>query len=267
MYSIVDTHCHLDIVENQGLSITDSVKNAAESGVTDIIQIGIDFQSSQKAQEISQTFSDNRMTIHYTQGLHPTDIQTAADFTELEALIRKNHNDPLLVGIGEIGLDLYHDTSRLALQEETLNRFLQLASELSLPVVIHSRDAAEETYRALHNFKDQVFGVIHCFTYDYEYAKRFVDLGYYISFSGIVAFKNAREIQEAAAKLPLGSILIETDAPFLAPPPNRGKRNEPSNMLHILEKLISLREEDESHVERQIYQNSQNFIRRKPCLI
>ncbi|EMO06896.1 hydrolase, TatD domain protein [Leptospira interrogans serovar Icterohaemorrhagiae str. Verdun HP] len=132
-----------------------------------------------------------------------------------------------------------------------------------MPVVIHSRDAKEDTISILKNFRDQAFGVIHCFTYDYLTAKTLVDIGYYISFSGIVAFKNATEIQEAAQKLPLECILIETDAPFLAPPPFRGKRNEPSYMKFILDKMFSLRKESNSDVENKLFENSIKFMNRK----
>ena len=117
--------------------------------------------------------------------------------------------------------------------------------------------------QTLEKYKGKVTGVIHCFTYDYEYAKKFCDLGYFISFSGIVAFKNAKDIHESASRLPLESILLETDAPFLAPPPFRGKRNDPSNLTYILEKINSLRNESNTKVEETIYKNSLKFISRK----
>lgn len=263
MYSIIDTHCHLDILFDQGLPIEEAITKSIASGITDIIQIGIDSGSSIRSAEISVKYSSEKCKIYYSNGLHPVDITSYEEVIEIENIIRKNHSNPSLVAIGEIGIDLFHDASKYALQEKVLNHFLELAAELKLPVIIHSRDAAEDTFAILKNFKDKVTGVIHCFTYDYEYAKRFIDIGYYISFSGILTFKNAKAIHEAASKIPLETILIETDSPFLAPAPNRGKRNEPSYMPFILEKLFSLRSENQNTVERVIYDNSKKFIKRK----
>ena len=263
MYNIIDTHCHLDIVEKQGLPIKDALNLAQNAGVKSIIQIGIDKTSSIRAKEISETFSSDELQINFTLGLHPTDIKDPAEALDFKEMINTSIELPNFTGIGEIGLDLYHSKDHLNDQEKVLDQMLSYAEEFSLPVVIHSREAAEETYHALKNFRDRVFGVIHCFTYDYEYAKKFIDIVYYISFSGIVEFKNAKDIQEAAAKIPLDTILIETDAPFLSPPPNRGKRNDSSNMTHILEKMISLRQEAPVDVEKKIYNNSLKFMRRK----
>ena len=264
MYNIIDTHCHLDIVENKGLSIKNAVDLAKNSGVKSIVQIGVDLESSLRARDIARDFTDDGINIHFTAGIHPTDIHEPSEIPQIRKIVEESLDLPDFTGVGEVGLDLYHDKSTLPLQENVLNEMLSLAEEYSLPVVIHSRDAAEETYSALKNFKDRLFGVIHCFTYNYEYAKKFVDLGYFVSFSGIVAFNNARDIQDTAARLPLDTILIETDAPFLAPPPHRGKRNDSSNMVHILEKMFSLREEDPETVAEQLFTNSMKFIGRKP---
>ena len=264
MYNIIDTHCHLDIVENKGLPVKNAVELAKQSGVKSIIQIGVDLESSLRARDISRDFTDEGINIHFTAGIHPTDIHEPSEIPQIRKIVEESLDSHLFTGIGEVGLDLYHDKSTLPLQEKVLDEMLSLAQEHTLPVVIHSRDAAEETYSALKNFQDRVFGVIHCFTYNYEYAKKFVDLGYYVSFSGIVAFNNAKDIQDAASKLPLETILIETDAPFLSPPPNRGKRNDSSNMVHILEKMFALRKEDKETVEEQLFTNSMKFIGRKP---
>ena len=241
----------------------DILKMSGDAGVSDIVQIGIDLETSINSREISRKFSTESLKIHYSMGLHPTDIRSEEDFAPIEKLLRENVNDPALVAIGEIGIDLYHDRDTFPLQEKLLRQLMELAAELKLPVIIHSRDASEETWRILNDYKGRVTGVIHCYTYDYEYAKRFIDLGYYISFSGILVFKNAHDIHETAGKIPLETILIETDAPFLAPPPHRGKRNDPSNLPFILEKLFSLREEEKNTVERTIYKNSKKFLNRK----
>ncbi|EMO53064.1 TatD family hydrolase [Leptospira noguchii] len=263
MVSIVDTHCHLDIIQSQGLEIADSLKNAAESGVKKIVQIGIDLESSVRARSIANEYSNDSLEIQYSIGCHPTETHEFPNKEEILQFVYENLGDPKLSAIGEIGLDYYHTADTKKQQKDILESFLECSSKTGLPVVIHSRDAKEDTISVLKNFRDRAFGVIHCFTYDYSTAKTLVDIGYYISFSGIVAFKNAIEIQEAAQKLPLECMLIETDAPFLAPPPFRGKRNEPSYMKFILDKMFSLRKESNSDVENKLFENSIKFINRK----
>ncbi|EKP06401.1 hydrolase, TatD family [Leptospira kirschneri str. 2008720114] len=263
MVSIIDTHCHLDIIQSQGLEIADSLKNAAESGVKKILQIGIDLESSIRARSIANEYSNDSLEIRYSIGCHPTETHEFPNKEEILKFVYENLGDSKLSAIGEIGLDYYHTADTKKQQEEILEAFLECSSKTQLPVVIHSRDAKEDTISILKNFRDKAFGVIHCFTYDYLTAKTLVDIGYYISFSGIVAFKNAVEIQEAAQKLSLECMLIETDAPFLAPSPFRGKRNEPSYMKFILDKMFSLRKESNSDVENKLFENSIKFMNRK----
>jgi TatD DNase family protein len=260
-YSLIDTHCHLDIIEKEGLPISQTLDLSYERGVKEILQIGIDLASSKVAKEISET--NHNIQIHFTAGSHPADEISAGENDSIERVVRENVSNPNFTGIGEIGLDFYHRKDTIPAQEEVFRRFLSLAAETNCPVIIHSRDAKEETYQILKDFKNKVFGVLHCFTYDLEYAMKFIELGYYISFSGIVVFKNAKDLQEAASKIPLSHLLIETDAPFLSPPPNRGKRNDPTNLPFILEKIFELREEKKSQIEETVFLNSQNFIQRK----
>ena len=262
-YSIIDTHCHLDIIQEQGQDIHESLSKSKAAGVKKIVQIGIDLPSSVRAKQIAEEFSDMDLKVHYTLGCHPTETHEFPNSDEILKLADASLNDPLFSGIGEIGMDLYHNSEKKREQRDVLQKFLAYASEHKLPVVIHSRDAFEETLEGLKEFKGKAFGVIHCFTYDYDMGKQFVDLGYYVSFSGILAFKNAVEIHEAAKKLPIESLLIETDAPFLSPPPHRGKRNDSSNMPFILERMFALREESNTKVEETLYINSEKFINRK----
>ncbi len=262
-YSIIDTHCHLDIIRDQGKEISDSLDDAKASGVKKIVQIGIDLPSSLQAKEIANIHSNSELSIQYTIGCHPTETHEFPNANEILKLATESLSDSRFTGIGEIGMDLYHNAEKRSEQREILSKFLDFSATHSLPVVIHSRDAFQDTFEALSEFKGKAFGVIHCFTYDYEMGKKFVDLGYYISFSGILAFKNATDIHNAAKNLPLETLLIETDAPFLAPPPHRGKRNEPANMKYILERMFSLRAESNLKVEETLYQNSEKFINRK----
>ncbi|EMY62453.1 hydrolase, TatD family [Leptospira terpstrae serovar Hualin str. LT 11-33 = ATCC 700639] len=262
-YSTIDTHCHLDIIREQGQEIEETLAKSRMAGVDRMVQIGIDLPSSKEAVRISETHSTKDLEIFYSIGCHPTETHEFPNADQILDLAKSRMNDSKFSAIGEIGVDLYHDASTRLAQNEVLRKFLQFSSDYKLPVVIHSRDAFADTYEALKEYKTKAFGVIHCFTYDYEAARQFVDLGYYVSFSGIVTFKSATDIQEAARKIPLETILIETDAPFLSPMPHRGKRNDSSHLPFVLEKMFSLRTETNAEVSDRIYQNSIKFTERK----
>ncbi len=259
---IIDTHCHLDIIESEGLPVELALQNAKAAGVSKLLQIGIDLESSRRAQSISKQNPVEGIEVNYSIGCHPTETHEFPKAEEILQFATEHLADPRFVAIGEIGIDLYHTADSRNYQRETFSKFLSFSEEHQLPVVIHSRDGFEDTFEVLKEHP-KAFGVIHCFTYDSEKAKKFVELGYYISFSGILVFKNATAIQEAARDLPLESILVETDAPFLAPPPHRGKRNEPAYVQYVLEKLYSLRKEPNTKVQEQVLLNSEKFLQRK----
>ncbi len=261
-YSLIDTHCHLDIIEAQGQDISVSLEKSHAAGVKKIVQIGINFDRSLAAKRIAVE-TKAEIDISYTIGCHPADNIESPEVEEISNMIESCKDEKKFVGIGEIGLDYYHKKETKESQFKTFHHFMEMSVKHALPVVIHSRDAAEDTYQVLKDYKGKGFGVIHCFAYNAEYALKFVELGYYISFSGVVVFKNAQDIQEAARQIPLENVLIETDAPFLAPPPHRGKRNDSSNLPFILEKMFSLRGETNHKVEQAIYENSLKFIHRK----
>ncbi|MCB1158201.1 MAG: TatD family hydrolase [Leptospiraceae bacterium] len=258
---LIDTHCHLDLIVNFGQEILTSITKAKEAGISGIVQIGINEERSTAARNIVEEYS-HLLPLRYTIGCHPSDDIDEEEKNQIISLISEYNRDKNCIGIGEIGLDYYHKNN-FTQQQEMFRGFLELAEKVSLPVIIHSRDAAEDTLTILKEYTGRVRGIIHCYTYDLEYAKKFVELGYYISFSGIVVFKNAREIQATAASIPLDSILMETDAPYLAPPPYRGKRNEPSYVSYVLDKIIELRTEDPSVIKEQIYQNSRKFFNKE----
>ncbi len=262
--AIVDTHCHLDLLQEKGLEISQALFNAKQHGIKQIIQIGIDESSSLHALEIAERFSDE-IQIYFTIGCHPCHQVQDSEIEKIICLTENLRSHPKFVGIGEIGLDYYHLQEKKR-QEDVFRKFIELSIQLGVPIVVHSRDAAEDTYQILSQYKNQVFGTIHCFAYNLEYAKKFIDLGFYISFSGILTFRNAKEIQEAASKIPLQNILVETDAPYLAPMPHRGKRNEPSYTSYVMKHLFHLRSEPKQKVEEQVFQNSQNFIHKKRVL-
>ncbi|MCB1178888.1 MAG: TatD family hydrolase [Leptospiraceae bacterium] len=263
--SVIDTHCHLDILESYGLPMETSISNSINSGVKKILQVGVDLESSKRAIQIAKDNNDP-LDIYFSIGYHPTHKFTEEEKQNVKDLIVKEKNNPKFVAVGEIGLDYFHKDTEPNEQEKAFREFIELSIDVKAPIIIHSRDAAEDTYNILKEYKDKAFGVIHCFTYDREYAFKFFELGYYISFSGIVTFNSAKDIQQAAKELPLEAILVETDAPFLAPTPYRGKRNEPSYVPHVLEKLFSLRSEDKDIIEKTIFKNSESFLSKRQVL-
>ena len=262
---LVDTHAHLEAIDD----LEDSLKRAKEAGVRKIITIGSSLDSSKKAIGIAQKYSSDELQIFATCGLHPKDAKGEIKrlhyndiLKSLKSLALSSKN---VVGLGECGLDYYSDTTdkNKNFQRELFEAQIKIAVDLNLPLVIHCRNGWDEIFELLKttiNFSssetkgrmekfstssnNKIFnlrGIFHSFTGDWQAAQKALDLGFYISFSGIVTFKNAKEIQEVAKKMPLERMLIETDSPFLAPEPLRGKQNEPKNVRIIAEFLAHLR--------------------------
>jgi len=222
---LVDTHCHLDMeVFNNDLEAV--LDRARQHRVDTIITIGIDLPSSQKAIELAQKYP----AVWASAGIHPHDVHSVTDatYTALLELI-ETHRDQV-VGYGEIGLDYAKKRSHPDLQRQHFRRQLEMAIALQLPVIIHDRDAHEDTIRILQDCGPfSCGGVLHCFSGDIAFAQKIIDLGFHISIPGIVTFKNAVDLQKVARMIPLSSLLVETDGPFLAPHPWRG-----SHRMHIV---------------------------------
>ncbi|HET6279421.1 MAG TPA: TatD family hydrolase [Polyangia bacterium] len=234
---MIDSHCHLDFDEYGG-DRAETLARARAAGITAMITIGSgrDLVSARAAVALAASEPD----IFATVGIHPHDVARMAedDWTELGSLARQ----PRVVGVGETGLDYHYDHSPRETQRLAYRRFVSLARSSNCPVVSHVRDAHADAVEILIGERAaDVGGVIHCFTGDVADARRYLDIGHYLSFSGILTFKSAAPIREAAAFAPLDRILVETDAPYLAPIPYRGKRNEPSFMVKTLEALASVR--------------------------
>ena len=251
---LIDSHAHLDMKDFKK-DFDDVLKRALHEGVTHIITIGIDLESSQKALELAHQYD----FIYSTIGYHPHD----ADKAEADKIkkLRELASDPKVVAWGEIGLDFFKNYSKQEKQLISFEPQLDLAVEHSLPVIIHNRDAHQETYDILKKRKDKgLRGVIHCFSGNYDQAMRFIDLGYFISIPGTVTYKKALNVQEVAARIPLNRILVETDAPFLAPVPKRGKRNEPAFVAHTAKKVAELRHIKYEEVAQQTSQNTKRLF-------
>ncbi|MCJ7601058.1 MAG: TatD family hydrolase [Desulfobulbaceae bacterium] len=252
--ALVDTHCHLDMID-EGLYADRVIDRALAAGVKAVITIGIDMKSSRKAVE----FAKNNPGVYASVGIHP---HHAGDLTDdaLDELDRLARNQRV-VAYGEIGIDTVKDYAPLPVQHSAFTRQLHLAKRLGLPVIIHNREAHEQIYELLEaNGPFPAAGVIHCFSGDGATAKKFIDLGFYISIPGVVTFNNAQILHDAVRAIPLSRLLVETDAPFLAPVPFRGKTNEPAYTLYTTQKIAELKDVTLDAVARQTTANVQKLF-------
>ena len=216
--------------------LSEILQRSRQAGVKTILTIGIDLPSSRAACHLAHEHSG----VYAAVGIHPHHAEEC-DQQRLDELT-KLASQPQVVAYGEIGIDCFKDYAPLARQQQAFRQQLELACSLKLPVIIHDRDAHD---LILATLKEQgplpAGGVIHCFSGDSHVAQQFLDLGFYLSIPGVVTFKKAEELQEAAAMIPLDRLLVETDGPFLAPEPWRGKRNEPAYTLYTAEKVAELK--------------------------
>jgi TatD DNase family protein len=232
---LIDSHAHLDMDDYKD-DLEEVIDRAVEGGVERIVTIGIDLPSSVKALELANRFD----FIYSTVGFHPHDADKVsdADLKELQILAKEKK----VVAWGEIGLDFFKNRSQKNRQIEIFNTQLEIAYDLGLPVIIHNRDADTEILDILKTYRNADHkGIIHCFSSDYSAALTFIDLGFHISISGIVTFKNADKLKEVASRISIDRLLVETDAPFLAPVPKRGKRNEPLFVSYTAKMIAELR--------------------------
>lgn len=230
---LIDSHAHLVSLED----ISEILQRAQENGVIKIVAISSDIPSTEETISLAEKYD----YIFATTGVHPH----SADQTNEEVLKGLDHyaNHEKVVAIGETGLDYFYMNSEKEVQINSFTEHIRLGRKHNLPVIIHVREADEDMQRILKKeTAAETPGVIHCFTGDYETAVKYLDLGYYISFSGIVTFKRSEELREAAKKIPSDKILIETDSPYLAPVPHRGKPNEPSFVKHVAQVVADVRE-------------------------
>lgn len=252
---LVDSHCHLNF---DGLSsrLPEVFANMAENQVRQALAISVSRQSFAEVLAIAEA-NDH---IFATVGVHP-DREDAEEFTVEELVNHAQH--PKVVGIGETGLDYHWCKGDLAWQHQRFVCHILAANQSGLPLVVHTRDAAADTMRLLREHQAHA-GVIHCFTENVEVAKAALDLGFYISFSGIVTFKNAPDIQAAAKYVPADRILVETDAPFLAPVPKRGKPNEPAYVKYTADFVAQLRGETPERIAETTTENFYRLFNKVP---
>ncbi len=230
---MIDTHSHLFEDEFKD-DIDNCITRAKEAGIEKIMLVGFSYDTNRKAQELAKKYD----IFYPTAGVHPeeADKDYLNKFNELKEFIENNK----VYAIGECGLDYYWDITYKEEQKELLKLQCKLAKEKDLPIIIHMREATKDTYDILKDYKG-LRGVMHCYSGSYEMAKEFIKLGFYISLGGPVTFKNAKEPKLIAKEIPLDKLLIETDCPFLAPTPFRGKRNESAYVKYVCEEIANIR--------------------------
>ncbi|HUJ26929.1 MAG TPA: TatD family hydrolase [Myxococcales bacterium] len=250
---LIDSHAHLDFEEYDDLDAV--IARAKAAGLVHVVAVG-QYPQPDRALQLARR---DRAFFSATAGIHPHDAAQARaeDFDAL----RKLCADPDIVAVGECGLDFHYDRSPRDVQREMFVRQIKLARELKKPLVVHTREADLETADILARELGPDGGVIHCFTSDWTAAQRYLALGLSISFSGVLTFKNADALRDAAARIPLDRILVETDCPFLAPIPFRGKRNEPAHVVHTAAKLAEVKKISLSEVELATTGNARRALR------
>ena len=231
---IVDSHCHLNFPDFDG-RIPDILQNAADNQISHLLCISTSWENQPDVIKMAEQYPQ----IFASIGKHPT---TEGGHEPTVDDLLKAADNPRVVAIGETGLDYFRSEGDLTWQHERFHAHIDAAKACKKPLIIHTRAAAEDTMNTLRDRNaSEAGGVMHCFAEDWEVAKAALDIGFYISFSGIVTFKSAKSVQEVAMKAPLDRILVETDAPYLAPVPHRGKTNEPAFVRHTAEYVAQAR--------------------------
>ena len=249
---MIDSHCHLDyepLINN----LEEVIKRSKDVGIEKLLTICTTLKSFEKIKEIV----NEDEIIFGTYGIHPH--ETKNDIVTSEIIIREVNKSVKIIGIGETGLDFFYNNSDKKAQIDSFNEHIKAAIKLDLPIIVHSRSAEKETYEVLNKYKNENPKILmHCFTGSLEFAKKLLKLNTFFSASGIITFKNSLDLQYTFKQLPMNRLLIETDSPFLAPVPNRGKKNEPSFIKFTAKKLAELHNIDSSEL---ISQTTNNFNR------
>lgn len=230
---IIDSHCHLDFPDF-GEELSEIISRAHKQGVTGMTTICTHYSKFAQVAAIAEKYA--AQNVWCTLGIHPHHSADEAEQVTAQQII-DTANHPRLIGIGECGLDYFYDHSDRVSQAKCFEMQLEAAVKLDLPVIIHSRDADDDTIRILKNAGPKLRGVMHCFSGTRKLCEEALALGFYISCSGIITFNKSEELRQIVKDVPLDRLLVETDAPYLAPVPLRGKRNEPAYTMHTAEKL------------------------------
>ena len=251
---IFETHAHYDD-EQFDPDRDELLHSMAAGGIGTIVNVSASFDSCRKVVDLVQNYP----FMYAAVGVHPDEVGEL-DEQKLDEM-RKLCADPKVVAVGEIGLDYYWDKESRELQRHWFVRQLELARELELPVLIHSREAAADTMEVMKQYAEGLKGVIHCYSYSAEMAKEYVKMGFYIGVGGVVTFKNGRKLKETVETIPLTSIVLETDCPYMAPVPYRGKRNSSLYLPYVAEEIASLKQVSYEEVVDQTEKNAKDLFR------
>lgn len=248
---IIDSHVHLNDPEFRD-HIDKYIEEAGQAGVKAFLCVGANLASSIEAVEIAHKYPN----VYASVGIHPTDTQHESfdALTKFDELLK----DPKVIAVGEVGLDYFCEKKTPeveARQLEWFHKFIDLANKHNKPIIIHSRDAIDATYNVLKEHKVNKAGIIHCYSAGKDYVKRYTELGYYFGIGGTVTFKNARSVKEAVEIIPLDRLLLETDAPYLAPTPHRGEKNHSKYIPLMIQEISNLKGIDAKTIEEQTTKN------------
>ena len=250
---LIDTHAHIDMLEAP-IELTLQLMN--DFGVKKAVIPSVEVSSMEKV--IAAAEADEN--IYAMIGIYPSEAKTYTQEVEDRMIeLAKNHK---VKAVGEIGLDYYWDEPERSIQKKWFEAQIELARDVKLPIIIHSRDAAKDTYdimKALH--AEEIGEVVHCFSYSKEMARQFLDMGFYIGIGGVLTFKNAKKLVRCAERIPLSSIVLETDCPYMAPEPNRGKRNDSSQLIYVAQKLAEIKGITAEEVKQVTTENAHRLYR------
>lgn len=252
---IFETHAHYD--DEAFDEDRDSLlKSLSEQGIEYVVNVGASISTTKKTLELMKEYP----FLYGAVGVHPS--ETAELNEENFAWLKKLSGEPKVVAIGEIGLDYYWDTPERSIQKEWFDRQMELAKEVKLPAIIHSRDAAADTLDMIKaSGLQSVSGIIHCFSYGKDMAKQYLDMGFYLGIGGVVTFKNAKKLVETVEYAPMSQLVLETDCPYLSPEPFRGKRNSSLNLIYVAKKIAEIKGMDYEEVIEITEQNAKKLYR------
>ena len=260
LYRIFDTHSHYDD-EKFDNDREDLLQQMTMNGVEHIVNVAASMKGVSDTVQLVQKYS----FFYGALGVHPDEVGNLTEedmLTISEQVKSMNQANKRIVAIGEIGLDYYWDEAPRELQKKWFIRQLHLAEELKLPMIVHSRDAAQDTYEIMTTeHAEKTGGVVHCFSYSAEMAQKYVEMGFYIGIGGVVTFKNGKKMKEVVDAVPLDRIVTETDCPYLAPSPNRRSRNDSQNIRFIIDEIANIKGMDVNEVQKVLYDNAFKLYR------
>ena len=260
----IDTHAHFDItIKESGVNENIIIKSLKENNISNAVQVSIEPSDFEWSRKFAVRNRDNGVL--FSLGIHPNSVATTNELKQLTAFAENTMNSAdsdLVFAIGECGLDYYREHQTKEMQKESFIKQIEIAKQWDLPIIIHSREAFDDTIQILKDTKISN-GIFHCFPGDRKMAKQALDLGFHLSFAGNLTFKKATELHDSAKYVPLDRLFLETDAPFLTPVPHRGKKNLPEYVIHTYKFIADLRGDSLTKIEDSISENFVNFRKRQ----